>query len=269
MSSKGIYSALSGAMAQNQKLDTIANNIANSNTTAFKKDRQIFREYLTANEKPPDVIQVPRIPATTESFYDNQGGDRAYVDSSGSYTDFSQGALTNTGDPMDVALEGKGYFEVGTPQGVRLSRSGHLKVDSEGRLVTRDGHPVLGEGAAQDPAQRAIKVSGTRNLTISHSGEVYDGDQLAGRLSIVNVSNTDALQKQGSSLFSLKQPFNVQVTPAEEVKVHQGFSELSNVNIVEEMTDMILATRAFESNQKAIKAYDQMDEKLMNEVPKA
>ena len=267
MSSKGIFTALSGAMAQNQRLDTISNNIANSNTTAFKKDRQVFREYLTANEKPPDVIQVPKIPATTESFYDTQGGDRAYVDPTGTYTDFSQGALTNTNDPMDVALEGKGYFEVATPAGVRFTRNGHLKVDGEGRLVNRDGHPILGEGNG-DPAQRAIRVSGVRNLTVSNSGEIYDGDQLAGRLSIVDVSNSDALQKQGSALYSLKQPYNVQVTPAADVKVHQGFSELSNVNVVEEMTDMILATRAFETNQKAMKAFDQMDEKLVNEVPK-
>lgn len=263
MSSKGIYSALSGAMAQSQRLDTISNNIANSNTTAFKKDRQVFREYLTANEKPPEVIQVPKIPATTESFYDNQGGDRSYVDPTGTYTDLSQGALNNSGDPMDIALEGKGFLQVNTPAGMRLTRSGNLKIDSEGRVVTRDGFPLMAEGGG------AIKVSGSRNLTFSQSGEVFDGDQLAGRLSIVDVSNTDALQKQGSALYTLKPNYNVQMTPAGEVKVHQGFSELSNVNVVEEMTDMILATRAFETNQKAIKAFDQMDEKLVNEVPKA
>jgi len=268
VSSKGIFTALSGAMAQNQRLDTIANNIANTSTTGFKKDRQVFREYLTANEKPPDVIQVPRIPASVESFFDNQGGDRAYVDPVGSYTDHTQGALTNTGDPMDVAIEGRGFFEVATPAGVRLTRSGHLKIDGEGRIVTRDGHPVLGEGAGQDPLQRAIRVTGVRNLNISNSGEVYDGQQLVGRLSIVEPSNIDALQKQGSSLYALKQPYNVQLNRVEDVKIHQGFSELSNVNVVEEMTDMILATRAFETNQKAMKAYDQMVEKLVNEVPK-
>ena len=81
MSNKGIYTALSGAIAQSQRLDTIANNIANSNTTSFKKDAQTFREYVTAYEKTPDVINVPKIPASIESFYDMQGGDRGYVDS--------------------------------------------------------------------------------------------------------------------------------------------------------------------------------------------
>jgi flagellar basal-body rod protein FlgF len=268
VSSKGIFTALSGAMAQNQRLDTIANNIANSNTTAFKKDRQVFNEYLTANEKPPDLIQVPRIPASTESFFDNQGGDRAYVDPTGSYTDHSQGALKNTGDPLDVALEGRGFLEVLTPGGVRFTRSGHLKLDGEGRLVTRDGHPVLAEGLGQAPEQRVIRISGGRGLSITYSGEVFDGDQLAGRLSLVDFVNGDALKKQGASLYALKPDFGTQPVAATEVKVHQGFSELSNVNIVEEMTDMILATRAFETNQQAIKAYDKMDEKLVNEVPR-
>jgi flagellar basal-body rod protein FlgF len=269
MSSKGIFSALSGAMAQSQRLDTISNNIANANTTAFKKDRQVFREYLTATEKPPDVIQVPRIPATTESFYDNQGGDRGYVDAAGTFTDLSQGALKNTGDPMDLAIEGQGFFEVATGNGLRFTRSGHLKVDGEGRLVTSEGHPVLAEGGAGgDAAQRALRVSGQRPITISYSGEVYDGDQLVGKLSVVDFQNRDALMKQGSSLYSLRSGFNGQPQAAPGVKIHQGFSELSNVNVVEEMADMILASRAFETNQKSIKAFDEMDEKLVNQVPK-
>lgn len=269
MSSKGIFSALSGAIAQEKRLDTISNNIANSNTSSFKKDQQVFNEYLTANEKPPDVIQVPRIPATTESFFNNQGGDRAYVDASGSYTDHSQGALKNTGNPLDVAIEGRGFFEVLTPNGVRFSRNGHMKIDGQGRLVTREGHPVLSAGIGQDPAQRLIRLNGTRNLTISAQGEVYQGGELAGRLSVVDFPNLDALQKQGNSLYAKKALYEGEAIGADGFEIHQGFAEMSNVNIVEEMTEMIAATRAFESNQKAIKAYDKMDEKLVNEVPRS
>lgn len=265
--SKGIYSSLSGAMAQNQRLETIANNIANSSTTGFKKDTTAFSEYVTANEKAPDVIAVPRIPASTESFYDMQGGDKAYVNSSGTYADFSQGALKNTGNTFDLALEGEGFFEVSTPQGVRYTRNGSFKVDGEGRLVNSEGHLVLGEGAGADPAQRAIKVSG-RNVTISFAGEVYDGQQLAGRLSVVNFQNKDALQKQGNSMFGIKPLYNVTPQAVNDAKIHQGFVEMSNINIVEEMTDMISATRAFEANQAAMKAHDSLDEKLVNEVPR-
>lgn len=265
--SKGIYSSLSGAMAQNQRLETIANNIANSNTIGFKKDTAVFSEYVTAYEKAPDVIQVPRVPASIENFYDMQGGDKGYVNSSGTYSDFSQGALKNTGNTFDLAIEGDGFFEVYTPQGVRYTRNGSFKVDGEGRLVTNEGHLVLGEGAGADPAQRAIRVTG-RNVTVSYAGEIYDGQNLVGRLSMVKFDNKDALQKQGSSLYSLKGPYNITPLAANDVKVHQGFVEMSNINIVEEMTDMIVATRAFEANQSAMKAHDQMDEKLMNEVPR-
>lgn len=264
--SKGIYTALSGAMAQNQRLETVANNIANVNTTGYKKDTTVFSEYITANEKAPDVIQVPRVPASIESFYDMQGGDKAYVNSAGTYAEHSQGALKNTGNAFDLAIEGDGFFEVLTPQGVRYTRNGAFKIDGEGRITNSEGHIVLGEGAGADPAQRALRVSG-RNVTVSFNGDIYDGQNQIGRLSVVNIANKDALQKQGSSLFGLKAPYNVAPQPA-NVKIHQGFVEMSNVNIVEEMTNMIVATRAFETNQAAMKAHDQMDEKLVNEVPR-
>jgi flagellar basal-body rod protein FlgG len=267
MSSKGIFTALSGAMAQTQRLDTIANNIANVNTSSFKKDQQTFQEYVTANEKPPDIIQVPRVPASIESFYDMQGGDRGYVDSAGTYTDFSQGALQATGNMLDVALEGEGFFEVLTPQGVRLTRDGAFKVDSEGRLVTKQGYPVLQAGVGQNAEQRLIQVP-DRNVTVSYSGEVYSGGNLVAPLSVVTVNERDALQKVGASQYTLKSNYAQALQAPDSIQVRQGFLEKSNVNIVDEMTNMISATRAFESTQKAIRAFDQMDNKLVNEVPK-
>ena len=128
--------------------------------------------------------------------------------------------------------------------------------------------PVLSEGIGQDPAQRLIHLNGTRNLTISAAGEIYQGGELAGRLSLVEFPNDDALQKQGNSLYAKKEIYQGEAIPASNFEIHQGFAEMSNVNIIQEMTDMITATRAFESNQRAIKAYDKMDEKLVNEVPK-
>ena len=126
MSIKGLFTALSGAMAQTQKIDTIANNIANVNTTGFKKDQQTFGEYLTSYEKEPQVIQVPRVTASIESFYDMNGGDKAFVDSTGTYTNFEQGSLKFTGGKLDLALDGAGFFEVSTPAGVQLTRAGNF-----------------------------------------------------------------------------------------------------------------------------------------------
>ncbi|MGE3683469.1 MAG: flagellar basal-body rod protein FlgF [Bdellovibrionales bacterium] len=264
MSAKGIYAAVSGAMAQNSRLDTIANNLANVNTTSFKKDRQVFSEYLSTYEKPNDVIQVPRVPASIESFYDMQGGDTAYVNPAGSFTNFEQGALRSTGGPLDFAIEGKGFFEVLTPQGVRWTRAGGFQMDRDGRLVTKEGHPVLREGQ-QDPEQRVIQLN-SRNLTVSNTGEIFEGGDVVGRLAVVEFPDPTQLKKMGSSFYVLNGTTPQTAVPSRESRVHQGFLEGSNVNVVEEMVDMISANRVFEATQQAIKAHDQMDDKLINQV---
>src|SRR4051812_32041909 len=206
MSSKGIYTAVSGAMAQSSRLDTIANNIANANTTAFKKDKQVFNEYLTAHEKMPDTMEVPRVPASVESFYDMNGGDKSYVDSAGTYTSFSQGLLKSTNSTMDVAIEGKGFFEVLTPQGIRWTRNGSFQVDGSGRIVTKDGYLVLKDGAG-DPLQRAITVA-DKNVTITDRGDIYQAENQVGRLAIVSFLDADQVEKQGNSLYKLKENSN-------------------------------------------------------------
>lgn len=266
--SKGIYTAVSGAIAQSAKLDTIANNLANVNTPAFKRDSQLFREYLTSYEKEPGTITVPRVPASIESFYDMQGGDKSYVDLNGTFTDFSQGMMKQTGNPLDVAIEGEGFFEVLTPDGVRLTRAGSFSVDGEGRLVTKQGYPVLRDGGAgQEAAGREIRVS-SPNVQISDNGEVFDAGQSVGRLSILNIGNKDAVQKMGQNLYGFRDNQEPELTVMNDAKLQQGFLEGSNVNVVREMTDMIAATRTFESTQKAIQAYDQMANRLVNDVPK-
>jgi len=257
-------------MAQSLKLDTIANNLANINTPGFKKDRQVFQEYLTANEKPPTVIQAPRIPASIESFYDMQGGDKSFVDSKGTFTDFSQGSLKRTGNALDVAIDGKGFFEIATPAGIRLTRAGNFTLDGNGQLITKDGFPVLKTGkGGEDPAARTITVAGQKGfIAIAENGDVLESNTVIGKLSLVNVTNPDSLQKVGNSLYGFKSNFPAEVENIENPSLKEGFLEMSNVNIVQEMTDMISANRIFESTQKAISAYDSMADKLVNIVGK-
>lgn len=274
MSLKGVYTALSGAIAQTLKMDTIANNIANVNTTGFKKDQQTFSEYLTAMEKEQDVMKVPRMPASIESFYDLNGGDKAFVDAAGTYTNFEQGSLKSTGGKLDVAIEGAGFFEVGTPNGIKLTRAGNFSVDGNGQLVTKDGYPVLMEAAegadglvnGDNIEARTVRISGTAAINISDGGEVFEGETKIGKLSVVNAGNTDALQKIGSSYYTLKENMNAEIASVKAPSLKQGFLETSNVNIINEMTDMIMAQRVFEGTQKAISAYDNMSDKLINQV---
>jgi flagellar basal-body rod protein FlgG len=267
VSTKGVYTALSGAMAQSQRLDTIANNLANINTPSFKRDQQVFKEYLTANEKMPEVIQAPRIPASIESFYDMQGGDKSFVDSAGTYTSFTQGSLKSTGNVLDVAIDGQGFFEVATPAGLRFTRLGAFKIDGNGQLVTKDGYPVMkagGDGA--DPASRVFRVTGELPVHITDAGDVMEGENNLGRISLIDIPNKDSISKIGASLYEFKKNAQPEVVNVQNPSMKQGFLEMSNVNIVQEMTDMISTTRAFESTQKAISAYDSMADKLINVV---
>lgn len=259
--SKGIFTAVSGAMAQSARLDTVANNLANSNTVGFKRDEQLFREYLTAYNKEPGAIEAPRVPASIESFYAHNGGDKSYVDLDGTFSDYSQGTARPTGNPLDMAIEGEGFFEVATPDGLRLTRAGNFSIDGEGRLITKQGYPVQREGGGE------FKFTGA-NINVSTNGEVFENGQSLGRMAIVNVGNKDALLKQGASLFAYKENMDPRVSTSVDSKVNQGFLESSNVNVVREMTDMISATRTFETAQKAIQAYDQMAQKVVNDVPK-
>ena len=256
-------------MAQGQSLDTIANNIANANTPGFKSDKNAFKEYLTVLERAPDVNTVPRIPASIESFYDMQGTAKSYVDVDGTYTDHTQGGMKNSGNALDIALEGKGFLEVLTPQGPRLTRKGTLSLSPEGRLITTDGLPVLKSsppGSNATPDSRMIDL-GPEAVSFTQQGDIYQNGQNLGKLSIVEFENNEHLKKMGSSLYSNSDPTVPQIVNGGTM-VHQGFLETSNVNIVKEMTDMIQATRNFESSQRVIKAYDEMDSKLVNDVPK-
>lgn len=269
MSNKGIFTALSGAIAQSKRLDTVANNIANSSTTGFKKDVQTFNEYMTKDEQLHNVPRSTHIPDSIESFYDQEGRDKSYVDSNGTYTDYSQGVLKPTGNSLDVALEGKGFFEILTPNGVRYTRDGGFKMTGDGVLVNKDNHPVLkkDETGQLSPEERAIKIN-RRDVTVAYSGDVYSGGENVGTLAVYDATNPQGMQKEGASNYFPKDNLNPGLKLANKFQVHQGFLEGSNINIVTEMTDMITASRAFETNKQVMKAFDQMNGKLANEVPK-
>ena len=146
-----------------------------------------------------------------------------------------------------------------------VTRAGNFTIDGNGQLVTKDGNAVLleGDGPAE---QRTVRFSGSGKGYISDAGEVFDGTQNLGKISVLNVSNPDSLQKVGNNNYSFKSNLPADVTQVKTPSLKQGFLETSNVNIVNEMTDMIMAQRVFEGTQKAIHVYDQMADKLINVV---
>ena len=160
-------------------------------------------------------------------------------------------------------------MEVLTPTGPRLTRKGTLSLSPDGTLVTTDGLPVLKKdttGGQAAPQSRVFRVGQGGPLTFTQEGNIYQDGNNIGALSIREFADVDSLKKIGNALYA-SEPNSPEVQNP-ETQVHQGFIETSNVNIVKEMTDMIAATRNFESSQRVIKAYDEMDAKLVNDVPK-
>lgn len=277
---KDLWVPLSGAIAQQRNVETIANNVANANTPGFKKDQLAFKEYLKVLEKGLEDINLPRREWSPDEFYHSQGAEKAQVKIDGSYTNHQQGQLTPTGNHLDFALHGKGFFEVLTPNGIRYTRRGTFTLNNQGQLVTSQGFPVLsqldlaaienaGENApAQitNPENRIIQFpQDAGKPTINLQGEIFANGQKVADLSIVEFNDIHALRKEGQSNFINKDFKNIHVDPP-KTAVHQGFVEQSNVNAVQEMSALIKANRHFESIQKVIKAYDQISGKSVNEI---
>ncbi|MEM7646452.1 MAG: flagellar hook-basal body protein [Pseudomonadota bacterium] len=222
---------------------------------------------MASYEKQPTVLEAPKIPSSIESYYPVNGGDKSYVDVNGTSTSFAQGAMKLTGNPMDLGIEGDAFFEVLTPGGERLTRNGHFTLNAEGTVVNKTGYPLLLKGEpGQLESERLIRVDKKEDLTITVRGDVFVNGENIGALSLKTATEKDALHKQGNSLYTVRENFNNQIVDATQFRVHQGAFEQSNVNVVKEMTEMINATRVFESTQKAIQTYDLMNQKLANDV---
>lgn len=265
---KELWVPLSGAIAQQRKVDTIANNVANANTPGFKKDQLTFREYITTMENGYDDIDMPRKEWSPKDFYKSYGAESAKVKVDASYTDFSQGQLSPTSNPLDVALRGKGFLEVQTPNGIRFTRKGILSIQSDGTLITDQGFPVLSRGSdpLADPQSRIIKIPmSAKNIAITLQGEIFADNQNIGKVNIAEFNDLHALRKEGNSLFINKYADNFK-TGTTATTVHQGFVEQSNVNTVGEMSELIKAHRQFEAIQNVIKTYDQISQKGINEI---
>lgn len=278
---KNIWVPLSGQVAQQRKVETIANNVANANTVGFKKDQLVFKEHLTALTKGVEDIDIPRKEFSPDDFYHTQGAENAMVAVDGSFTIFEQGTMIPTNNPLDLALKGEGFLEVLTPTGVRFTRKGNLSLNRDGELVTDQGFRVLSAlnvntSALRDPAsagnipapeERVLRVPTNTKLTFTDEGEVLTREGAVGKISVVEFKDKHALRKEGNSLYITPDEENINRTDI-KTTVNQGFLEGSNVNAIEEMSELIKAHRHFESIQKAINAYDQISGKAANEIGK-
>ncbi len=257
---EGIYIAASGAFKAEQKLDVISNNLANLATTGFKRDGLAFREMI------PPFTETAQLAASLNPQPTAFQPDPkvSYVGVNEMFTDVSNGILRQTGNSLDIALEGEGFFVVDTPHGQRYTRNGNFQLSGDGTLITHEGNKVLNR------ENKPIKLEAQGGaLSINSSGgvAVTSGQKSTpvGDLQVVNFDDTTKLAKEGEGLFRIEDA-SVQKQPAKNVRTLQGFLETSNVNPLAEMSNMIITLRAFEAYQKIIKSIDEADEQAVNAI---
>lgn len=240
---EGMLQATQGCLKEEMRMDVCANNLANANVIGFKTHKISFQDLLTAAE------------GTTEETSSTESEEGTLVQLR---ADFSQGDSRFTGQALDFAIHGKGFFKVETEEGVRYTRKGNFTIDPDGFMITQDENRVLGQSGPILLTSDNIEVTDEGMITL-------DGANV-GQLAVVDFDNYDGLNKEGNGLFrnDSEQP---EVPVDLETRIQQGFVELSNVSIVEEMVQMIQSLRGFESYQKAIQVLDSIDNEVINDVP--
>lgn len=252
---RGLYTSGYSMLTLNRKMDVVANNMANVNTNGFKKDFVVFEEFS-------DVLVKRFFDGSDNSARPVRIGNMTlYNDIAEVHTDFTQGALENTGLSTDVAINGDegAFFCVAVPENGEYreyyTRDGGFKLDSDGRLVTRDGFAVMGENGA-------IFLEGS-DFVISDRGEVVQNGETVDYLRIRKFENPESLRKYGFNLLTATEESQ---DGTFEGTIQQGFVERSNVDSVREMVDMITVLRAYESNQKLVQYQDSTLDRAVNDI---
>jgi flagellar basal-body rod protein FlgF len=235
---RGLYVAAEGMAARQKAQDVLAMNLANVNTTGFKADRPVFETALQRT-----LYRVEGTGATPI------GTLSAGALLTTTYTDLQPGPLMRTGNPLDVAIEGEGYFAVQTPAGIRYTRNGAFSLNAEGILITREGFPVLG-------TQGVIRLPRNATLEIGEDGSLRIDGRVVDRLQIV----------QGTMRKDTNGWLVGNATPVATPRLITGMLEGANVNIVREMVEMIEYLRAYETHQRAIQAQDETLGRAINEI---
>ncbi|HUI77698.1 MAG TPA: flagellar basal-body rod protein FlgF [Bryobacteraceae bacterium] len=233
--------AASGLRSRMESLEMLANNVANSTTGGFKCDREFYSLYVApeADSSPASTMPVVERP----------------------WTDFSQGLLRSTGNPLDVALSGKGFFAVSGPSGALYTRDGSFRLAKSGQLVTAEGYPV------RDTSGNSLTLQGTGTIQIAGDGTVTQDGAIVGQLQIADFTSTAGLVKHGSNYF---QAGNPSVTPAAATgaAVEQGQLEGSNAGTSESAVRLISVMRQFEMLQKAVSLGAEMNRQAVEQVAK-
>lgn len=244
---RGLYTACTGMTVQAKKLDIISNDMANANTTGYKKDVAIissFNDVLMSKIKDNQVTPI--------------GNVSLGVRVDGIHTIHDMGSLVKTDDALNMAIQGDGFFSVQTNNGVAYTRDGSFVVNADGNLVTSEGYSVIG---LNGPINLGSYLETGGNIAVSGNGQIRLNGELIDTLQIVSFQDNQQLQKREDNLYMS----NGQTQPFDGT-VLSGYLEGSNVNIVTTMVEMINVSRAYEANQKMIQTQDSLLGKAVNEL---
>lgn len=242
-----LYTAALGLINQQTKLEVLANNISNAETTGYKREAVFERSLIDASQ---NLYNVP--------------GDIENDDSPvGSFTDFSTGAFRKTDNPLDIALEQDGFFTLQDEAGnIYFTRNGHFTINASGNIISADGKMLMGDGGPLavhrenfdnpmiTPDPKAVKIRITTN------GEVFANEYYIGTLLITSIENLETLRRISAQQFIATENTIANHLPTESIAVRQGWLEESNVNIIKEMVQMIELQRQFEAGTKVIQTND-------------
>jgi len=267
-------------VAQMHRMDVLSNNLANVDLNGYKRDTSVHKAFPELLVRRMNDDGVYKFPFGSADMAPVVGKIGTGVEMNEAYTVFTQGALKETENSFDLALEGEGFFTVLTPEGERYTRNGSFTLGKEGLLVTKEGYPVLG---SEGPIQ--IKEN---NFVVDEKGKVYvnstfaddpqrlvaleenewENIELVDSLKIVDFDRSRFIKKQGGSLWreTVDSGPAAAIPEVERPNVRQGFLEGSNVNPVTEMVRMIEVNRAYEANQKVVQSQDSLTGKLINEA---
>lgn len=237
---------LTRQMTLRRAMDISANNIANASTAGFKAEHQLLTELPMGRSR------------------DVEGGERVkYVDDWGVLRDFRTGPLEHTARPLDVALQGEGFFAVETENGVQYTRDGRFAMAPDGRIVASDGAEVLDENGGPivlDPL--------ADEPVITEAGVVFSNGVEVGRLQVTAFDNLAALRKAGEGRFTQPENGEAQERPADVPQVNQGYYESSNVNSVVELTNMLQVTRTYQSVSKMVEQTGDLQRRAIEQLGK-
>lgn len=249
---RGLYTAYTGLLNQQYRLDTITNNLANSATVGYKKEGTTAQAF--------DEMFAIKVRDGSEDYINKRIGKMSLgVKIGENYTDYSQGNLNQTENTFDLAIAGSGFFEISFTnkadvQSYKYTRDGSFTLNKEGFLVTKDGDFVQGQNGN-------IQLSTSSEVLIDAQGNIIEDGVVTDKLKVVDFEDYNYLKKYGENMYDKVEGYTEKEA---DCTIEQGYLEMSNANVITEMVDMITITRAFETSQKFVQAADETLEKDVN-----